>query len=166
MLVTDIVLLALLMGFCAARLWRGLGHRDALLWTFAAGAVTTSVLAILDGRWQAAIGGIVATLFLLVLAGRHLRGARPRTGTPFISGAALLLLTGVAFLPLYWFPIFSLPEPQGPSSVGVRDFELTDHGRMGVLYAADDEPRRLAVRAWVPGGIRRRPGASTLRDGS
>lgn len=61
-------------------------------------------------------------------------------------------------------PVFQLPEPQGPYAVGVRDFELQDQSRLGVLFAAADEPRRLAVRVWYPAettdGFTRRPYAT------
>ena len=60
MLTTDILLLISLLGFCVAWFWRGLGPRNALLWSLAAGAVVFAALGVLGGRWQAAIGGIVA----------------------------------------------------------------------------------------------------------
>ena len=150
MLTTDILLLISLLGFCVAWFWRGLGHRSALLWGFAAGAVVFAALGVLGGRWQAAIGGIVGCVFLLVVGIRRLRSTQPKAGVPFISGALFVLLAGLAFAPLYMVPVFNLPEPDGPHAVGVRDFELTDHSRLGVLYAAADEPRRLAVRVWYP----------------
>ena len=150
MLTTDILLLISLLGFCVAWFWRGLGPRNALLWSLAAGAVVFAALGVLGGRWQAAIGGIVAGIFLLVLAIRRMRGAQPKTDVPIVSGTMFVLLTGLAFAPLYLVPVFNLPEPDGPHAVGVWDFELTDHSRLGVLYAADDEPRRLAVRVWYP----------------
>ncbi len=150
MLTTDVLLLISLLGFCIAWFWRNLGQRNAALWGFASGAATCAVLGVLNGRWQAAAGGVAAAIFLIVLALRSLRNAQPRTRIPWVSGGVFLVLTVVAFAPLYSLPVFSLPEPDGPNPVGVRDFELTDHTRLGVLYDADDQPRRLAVRVWYP----------------
>ncbi|MDH3299440.1 MAG: hypothetical protein OES24_02930 [Acidimicrobiia bacterium] len=50
--------------------------------------------------------------------------------------------------------------------MGVRDFELTDTERTGVLYDPPGEPRRLAVRVWYPAadieGFERRPYATEV----
>ncbi len=150
MLLTDILLLMSLLAFCMAWFWRTLSLRDPILWGAAALAAAAALFGVVDGRWQAAAGGIVAAIFLLVTMSRHVRESRPKTRIPLLSGASFVLLAGLAFIPLYSVPVFSLPEPDGPFAVGVRNFELTDHSRLGVLYAADDEPRRLAVRVWYP----------------
>jgi len=163
-LITDILLLISLLGFCIIWCWHGLGPRNAVLWGLATAAVVFSVVGVPGGRWQAAAGGIVAVVFLLVLVIRHVRGAQLRTGVPLASGTLFVLLTGVALAPLYLVPVFSLPAPPGPYAVGVRDFELTDHNRLGVLDAPADQPRRLAVRVWYPAqtvdGFARRPYAT------
>ncbi|MDH3307328.1 MAG: hypothetical protein OEO77_07420 [Acidimicrobiia bacterium] len=150
MLITDTLLLISLLAFCSAWFWRTLRPRESVLWGAAAAAAALALLGVLDGRWQGAVGLAAAVIFLLVLAIRRLRESRPRNRIPVISGAAFVLLTGLAFVPLYSVPVFSLPAPEGPHVVGVRDFELTDHSRLGVLYAAENEPRRLAVRVWYP----------------
>jgi len=162
--ILDILLLLCLFGYCVAWLLRVLGARDGLLWGSAAGALLSSLLGVFGGRWQAAFGGLIAGVFLLVLVVRRIRGAETKSRTPLVSGVVFLLLTIVAFLPLYWFPVFRLPQPEGPHAVGVRDFELKDFSRLGVLFASAAEPRRLAVRVWYPAetvdGLTPRPYAS------
>jgi hypothetical protein len=115
--------------------------------------VVSAVLGILDGRWQAVVGGLVAVVFLVVLAVRGRRTPTPasvKARIPFISGAVFLLLSAVALAPLYLVPVFSLPDPGGEYPVGVRDFALTDTSRHGVLNAPADQPRRLVVRNCGP----------------
>ncbi len=67
------------------------------------------------------------------------------------TALAFLVLVIATVLPIL-LPVFQLPEPPGPYAVGVRDFELQDQSRLGVLFASADEPRRLAVRVWYPAG--------------
>jgi len=112
--------------------------------------VVIGVLAIYDDRWQAAVAVLVALLILLVIVIHRFRGARPRTGTPWISGPFLTLLGVFAFLAFYFFPVTDLPAPSGQYPVGVQDFELVDESRKGVIAAGPEEPRRLLVRVWYP----------------
>ena len=56
----------------------------------------------------------------------------------------------LAIAALYLFPVAPLPAPSGPYAVGVRDFELDDPSRPGLLGAPAGQPRRLLVRAWYP----------------
>jgi predicted dienelactone hydrolase len=46
--------------------------------------------------------------------------------------------------------VTDLPQPSGDHPVGVRDFELADDSRKGVMAAGPDEARRLLVRVWYP----------------
>ncbi len=168
LLVTDLLLVTCLLAFCVAWLWRGLPRRTPVLWVCAAGAAVFGVLSVLDGRWQAAVGGLVAVVLLVVLAVRgRRRPARAPSATtrvPFVSGTVFLLLSAVAVAPLYLVPVFDLPDPGGEHPVGVRDVALTDTSRLGVLDAPADQPRRLAVRVWYPAattdGLERRPYAT------
>lgn len=74
----------------------------------------------------------------------HSRAAR------WIGSSLLLVLTLLVALPIYLFPLFELPEPDGPYPVGTRSFELEDSSRKGVMYSPREEPRRLPVRVWYP----------------
>ena len=95
---------------------------------------------------------VVALVLLLGLVIRRLRGSRVLSRTPWVSGVLFSLLTAFAAFGYWTFPIFDMPAPSGEHAVGVRDFELTDTSRKGVLAAAVDEPRRLLVRVWYPAG--------------
>ncbi|MBV6247753.1 hypothetical protein KUU44_38750, partial [Pseudomonas aeruginosa] len=68
----------------------------------------------------------------------------------FRTGSLYGLLVLLAIAALYLFPVAPLPAPSGPYAVGVRDFELDDPSRPGLLGAPAGQPRRLLVRAWYP----------------
>ncbi|MDG9925902.1 MULTISPECIES: hypothetical protein [unclassified Pseudomonas] len=130
--------------------WRpSLRRRDAWLWGMALLALVAGLAAVALDRWQGGVGAAVAVLLMLGLLTRRLR-RRPRAGLPWLSGMLFILLVGLAVLPLWLFPLGDLPAPDGPHAVGVRDFELIDQSRKGLLGAAPDQPRRLLVRVWYP----------------
>lgn len=150
MLITDIVLLLSLAGFCFAWLWTRLPRRTVVLWATAIAGAAFGVSGVIRGRWQAGLGAAVAVVFLAALAMRSHRSEAPGHQVPMAPGITFVILTGLSFGLLYSLPVFALPEPDGPHEVGVRDFELTDTTRLGVLYASPEEPRRLAIRVWYP----------------
>ena len=115
-------------------------------------ALVVGVVAVMDHRWQAA-GGVTVALLLLVATwlGKRREGRKPLR-VPYVSGSLFTVLGVIAFGLLYVFVIIRLPAPSGEHPVGVKDFELTDDSRMGVLAAEADEPRRLLVRVWYPAG--------------
>jgi len=152
MIATDFVLISALIVFLFAWWKRGLESRTTILTATAFIAFFSGVAGVLDYRWQAAAGVAVAGIFLLALLVNRLRGVKPRTGTPWLSGPLFTLMAAVAFVVIYLFPVPDLPTPGGPHAVGVRDFELADSSRKGVFAASDNEPRRLLVRVWYPGG--------------
>ncbi len=121
------------------------GHRGllALASTLALGA---SLYAAWDDRWQAGVGAFAGFSLLL---GACLR-RKPERGLPFRTGSLYGLLVLLAIAALYLFPVAPLPAPSGPYAVGVRDFELDDPSRPGLLGALAGQPRRLLVRAWYP----------------
>ncbi|MFR0690377.1 hypothetical protein ACLUTX_13335 [Enterobacterales bacterium AE_CKDN230030158-1A_HGKHYDSX7] len=99
-----------------------------------------------DDRWQAAAGAVVAVLLMLGLMLQRKRPAR----VPVWSGLFFSLLTALAVAALYLFPVSPMPEPSGAFQVGVRDFELVDASRTGLLGSPADKARRLLVRVWYP----------------
>lgn len=109
-------------------------------------ALSVAFYAVSDDRWQAGVGAGVATLLLFGLCLRRKRS----TGVPVWSAAFFTLLAGVAVAALYFFPVSPLPKPGGPYPVGVRDFELIDASRTGLLGASAGQARRLLVRVWYP----------------
>ena len=138
---------------CAVALWwyRSLPRRLTLLTGLALVTATMSAVAMLNFRWQAAPSVFTAGLALaFLLAGRF----RPRVVTHgwgyATCGLVLSVLTVVAALAFYWFPLVDLPKPSGPYPVGVRDFALTDPSRIGLFNAAPDQPRKLSLRVWYP----------------
>ena len=152
MITTDLILIAALLVFLFAWWQRGLRGRTTILTVSALIALLGGTAGVLDYRWQAMAGVAVAGLALLVLLLNRLRGAKPRTGTPWLSGPLFTLLVAVAIAALWLFPIPDLPAPTGEHAVGVADFELNDVNRKGVFAAGEDEPRRLLVRVWYPAG--------------
>lgn len=112
----------------------------------------TGFIAITSYRWQAAGAMIVAMLLLACVLASKLRAGRKPLRVPYFSGSLFSVLALASFGLLFAFVVTHLPAPSGEHSVGVRDFELTDDTRKGVLGAAEDEPRRLLVRVWYPAG--------------
>lgn len=150
MIASDIVLLAALVLFVLAWWLPRLPGRVVLLWLGAGLACASGGYGVWVDRWQAGLGGLLGAVLLLVLLFGLRRGARRRAGVPYISGTLFGLLAAFAALLMYLFPVVDLPAPTGPQAVGVRDFELVDRSRLGVLNAAADQPRRLLVRVWYP----------------
>ncbi|CAD5107300.1 alpha/beta hydrolase family protein [Zestomonas carbonaria] len=160
MILSDILLIAALLLFLCAWWLPGFPERGRVLWLAATAVLAVGLFGIRDDRWQAGAGAALGALFLLVLLIGRLRRSGQR-GVPVWSGLLFSLLGGLAVAPLWLFPVADLPPPSGPQAVGVRDFELIDHGRPGVFNAGPDEPRRLLVRAWYPASPA--PGAKPRR---
>ncbi|MDE0365661.1 MAG: peptidylprolyl isomerase [Gammaproteobacteria bacterium] len=152
MLTIDWLLCAALAVAVGAWWMTGLEARRRIVALASLVALVTGVVAVLDHRWQAAGGVAVAVLLLVSALAGKLREDRKPLRVPYVSGALFALLGVVAFGLLYVFVITGLPAPSGEHPVGVRDFELSDESRKGVLAAGDDEPRRLLVRVWYPAG--------------
>ena len=152
MLLTDIISLLALLGFCISWFRIGAARRDALLWGTALLALVSAILGYVNFRGVAMVSLVVTTVLLVALVIRLLRGSRVLTKTPWVTGALFSLLTAIAAFGYWTFPIFEMPAPSGEHPVGVRDFEVTDTSRKGVLAAGPDEPRRLLVRVWYPAG--------------
>jgi predicted dienelactone hydrolase len=149
MILSDWLMLAALAIFLLVWWLRPSPARRKLLWGAAAVALVAGLWGVLDYRWQAGAGGVVALVLLLVMA-ISARRKRERQGVPYISGSLFALLTLVAAAPLYLFPVPDIPRPDGPHAVGTRTFELTDDSRTGIFLAGADEGRRLLVRVWYP----------------
>ena len=150
MLLTDTLTILALLGFCICWFRIGAGNRDALLWITAGAALLFAVMGYSDYRGVALLSIAVSVLLLVALVIRRLRGSRVLSGTPWLSGVLFSLLTAIAAFGYWTFPIFEMPAPSGEHAVGVRDFELTDTSRKGVLAAGPEETRRLLVRVWYP----------------
>jgi predicted dienelactone hydrolase len=157
----DILLIGALAVFVVAWWIRALPGRASVLLAAAVVALAAGVAGVLDTRWQAAAGALVAVILLLVLGISRLRKAPRREGVPWVSGPILTLLAAVAVAAIILFPVAPLPKPQGQFPVGVRTFEVADARRPGLFAAKPNEPRRLLVRVWYPAGatagLTRRP---------
>lgn len=66
-------------------------------------------------------------------------------------GLSLLLIIAI-FLPSV-LPVFDLPEPEGPYSVGTRDI-LLELNREEVITEEEDDKRKLMVKVWYPSSNR------------
>lgn len=162
MLLTDILLMLSLVTFCVAWFAKPQQWRALVLLISAIVAVVSGVIGYLNWRWQAVPGLVVALLFLVVLLIGHLRkNTTPKIRTPWVSGILFALLSGFSAWIICLFPVPDLPDPGGRYAVGVRDFELVDTSRSGLMEAADDELRKLKIRVWYPAadvdGLEARP---------
>ena len=135
---------------------RGLPARRTLLIVTSLAALLAALLGLLMHRWQVVPAALLAIIVLGVAIVKP-----PRPGTlPWISGPIVTAWSLLIGFLIYLFPVNNLPPPSGEMPVGVRDFELVDPSRTGVLGAAEGEPRRLLVRVWYPAtdrGVEPRP---------
>lgn len=161
MTLADVLLIAALAAFVLAWWMRATPARPKVLLVAALAALAFGLWGVLDDRWQAGVGAAVALVLLLVLLVNRLRNTDRRDGAPFVSGTLFTLLGAVAVAALVMFPVPRLPSPSGEHAVGVRDFEVTDASRLGVMAGPANAPRRLLVRVWYPAGsvkgLKRRP---------
>ncbi len=149
-MILDAVIIVSIFAFVLVWLVRGVPRRRLVLAALAVVGVTAATVSFVQGRWQAAPALALAGLFLLLgLMLLRLRDPK-RTGLPWLSGGALLIVGVLALTPLYLFPMFAPPAPSGPYAIGVRDFDMTDASRTGVGESPAGEPRRLFVRVWYP----------------
>ncbi|PCI53282.1 MAG: hypothetical protein COB36_12640 [Alphaproteobacteria bacterium] len=147
MLIVEMLLLGALLvsGF----LW--LRQKDKKQYRIGASlAIFTVVFAIIlmaCDIWQAILALCVAVLLCLAYLVRR----TPLSNWPLrITGLFFAMLFALAVLPLYLFPIPSLPKPTGSWHVGTQEFEMVDTSRDGAMYDDPQTPRRLFVRVWYP----------------
>lgn len=102
-------------------------------------------------RWQM----IPAYLLWVIAFVSGLRRSKKRSKTYIkvfkVIGLSLLLI-GAIFLPSV-LPVFDLPEPEGPYSVGTRDI-LLELNREEVITEEEDDKRKLMVKVWYPSSDR------------
>lgn len=154
MIFGDLLLSAALLVFVIALWWRKLPARGAVAWLSALLAVVIGSWLFVDDRWQGAVGGAVGVILLVAVLVRRSRSRwlhRRWLRVPAMGVLTLLALLGP--LALWMFPVADLPPPTGPYAVGVRDIELVDQSRKGVLHDRADQPRRLLVRVWYPAQV-------------
>jgi len=109
-------------------------------------------------RWQMVPAyGLTALLFL-----GSVRGILPRARLPSdppsrwrrvlsIIGTVLgLLMLAITAGPLALFPVFRMPKPTGPHTVGTRYFYWVDQGRLDTYTPDPDDYREVSVQVWYP----------------
>lgn len=144
MTAVDLLLVATLLAALLAWWIPALPGRRGLLALASTLALGAGLYAAWDDRWQAGVGAFAGFSLLL---GACLR-RKPVRGLPFRTGSLYGLLVLLAIAALYLFPVAPLPAPSGPYAVGVRDFELDDPSRPGLLGAP-------AGPCWYVPGTRR-----------
>jgi predicted dienelactone hydrolase len=148
----ETVLLGLLVIAMGARLLRGTWVGGRLLGGGIALALVGHLL--VEGvRLPMAAGYLVA---LVSLAGL-LRDPRPVPARSRLRAAAGwlggLVAVALAVLPPWIFPVFELPTPTGPHSVGGTVFSLVDESRREIFGPDSGTARSVVVRAWYPSAV-------------
>lgn len=108
-------------------------------------------------RWQMAPGYLLAVILTFFLAaGRRQRwnSAGGVVMAAVVLGSWTLSVTLSIFLPL-----FELPRPTGPYTIGTRFLTVVDSTRAETLTVNDDDYRTLYIQVWYPArdGGRRAP---------
>ena len=145
MILMDYVVVAAIIGVTVAWWLRNeaLGIALSTILTIA------GIYAVVDHRWQAALGALLGIIVLAVLLLR-VRNKPAKTSIPKISGTFTTLLGALGIFLIIQFPVNDLPAPSGKHAVGVRDFHVTDDSRPD-LHGIKG-PRPLPVRVWYPAG--------------
>ncbi|PAD69980.1 hypothetical protein CHH83_06155 [Bacillus sp. 7586-K] len=98
-------------------------------------------------RWQMVF--LYFLTFLLII----ISFLRLKIKVRFIRGCchffAVLLIAVSIFLSLS-FPVFNLPEVQGPYKVGTQTFHFIDEKRVDPFSESEDGKRELIVQVWYP----------------
>ena len=155
MILMDYVVVAAIIGVTVAWWLRNeaLGIALSTILTIA------GIYAVVDHRWQAALGALLGIIVLAVLLLNRVRNKPAKTSIPKISGTFTTLLGALGIFLIVQFPINDLPAPTGQHPVGVMDFHVTDESRPDLLGV--EGPRILPVRVWYPAettaGFERRP---------
>jgi len=70
-----------------------------------------------------------------------------------ISAIMGLVIFIVVFTIPFLFPVFTMPEPTGPHSIGTKYFEFVDDSRLETFTKERDDKRKVFVQAWYPAVI-------------
>jgi hypothetical protein len=109
------------------------------------------------GRWQM-FPAYIFTGIVLLISLRHIFLQRKAKSLAHSRTRPLLRYTAIfsAFLvwilvaiPPFLLPVFQLPEPGGPFSIGTTTLFFTDHARQD-RYSGKDSFREISVRVWYP----------------
>src|SRR5688572_30432109 len=98
MIVSDVLLIAALLGFVVVWWVKASAKRDAALLILAIATIVIAAFAAYMDRWQALVGLVAGVVFLVALLARKFwRGAR-RNRPPYVSGSFLILIAAVPAL--------------------------------------------------------------------
>jgi predicted dienelactone hydrolase len=94
----------------------------------------------------AALVFLIASLLLLRHGYSHIavRALGIFLGLTFVAVSAVVALA---------LPVVTLPAPDGPYTVGVTSFTLTDESRTDAVFGAPESLREIYVQVWYPGRI-------------
>lgn len=141
----DIAALIALLSTLAALAWGRKALVPALI------ALGLSFYAVAAMHWQAAPSAVFSLVLLFVVFLRRNAPTAIRTGwRRFAMWAAAVAMLLSAAAPYAFFPLFSLPAPDGPYPVGTSRIEWVDSSRLGVLEDEANEPRRVMAQLWYP----------------
>lgn len=106
------------------------------------------------GRWSMAPSYLLTGILILKGLAHRFSLRRPRLLkykgvriTGFVFSYVLVIISGsLSFL----LPVFQLPEPEGPYSVGVVEMDLTDRSREEVYTEQEGDFRELHIKVWYP----------------
>ncbi len=148
-------------------------HRRPFWLDYLALAAAASILphlAFEGWRWQMIPAYVLAMMLAAIaLLGRWhpsaADNAGPRPMRLVFALAALLVYLVAVVLPVA-LPVFRLPIPTGPYSIGTLSLSYTDDSRKGVFSPDPKEPRRLMAQVWYPAeSAPERPPAPYLKGG-
>ena len=155
-LITRWVLLLAFLVAMASFLWRSGPFRSHVLWLSSTAACAAGIIVVRAGVWQAipalaVTGGLLCWLIVDYVrspnATTRLRSIRRNRGATIAVAVTLALSCE---LPFYFFPIFALPQPDGPYPIGTRQFDVTNNGTASGSSQGAPSRSRILIQVWYP----------------
>lgn len=143
---TDMIVFGLLLLSSTVLAFRRYTYGKAVFLAGSLGALLIAVFAAWSLRWQIMPALLVSAL--AVGAGWWML-RREALGVRRVA-AMTVAFTLVSAAPYVFFPIFTLPQPDGPFRVGIQTADLRDLSRRGVLFTKPDVPRDIPITIWYP----------------
>ncbi len=141
---------------------KGRARKELMGWLGVLDMVLVLLHALVEGyRWQMVPIYLLSTLIFMYSVfqlSSHYQIAVPDISTvsarnrklAFASLTLLVVVVGTSVSVDLIFPLFVLPDPTGPYSIGTVTFELTDDSREEVFTSVSGDHRRILIQAWYP----------------
>ncbi|MGE4571341.1 MAG: alpha/beta hydrolase family protein [Candidatus Izemoplasmatales bacterium] len=110
----------------------------------------TGYTLIYEIRWQLIILYILVTLMMVVVFIKMLKNIILRPIISKLLVIVLVFLTMASMTALLVFPLYEIPKPTGPYSIGTQSMIIEDLDRIDLYGENSTEYRRFKIQFWYP----------------